>query len=231
MSFGRNLIFLRKMRKQMSQEELAELLSVSRQTVSKWELDVCYPEINKVMEICKIFSCSMDEICQSDMNINDEAFSNIRMETLEELDYIKYTVISIEPDDDAKAHINALAKRLNISNPDIIGWDFPRVSQEQINVYHMHGYTATLLLPKDFKKPDGIEIVKQHKQKYVAITIKDPFSDPFHLIPSAYKTLMSHIQVNRLSSKEPKEVISCFEREYRVDNNEYMDVFIAISND
>lgn len=51
MSFGQNLQFLRKMRNKMTQEELAEKLAVSRQTVSKWELDTAYPEINKLVEL------------------------------------------------------------------------------------------------------------------------------------------------------------------------------------
>ena len=40
MSFGQNLQCLRKIRNKMTQEELAEHLNVSRQTVSKWELDI-----------------------------------------------------------------------------------------------------------------------------------------------------------------------------------------------
>ena len=43
MSFGQNVQFLRKMHNKMTQEELAEKLGVSRQTVSKWELDAAYP--------------------------------------------------------------------------------------------------------------------------------------------------------------------------------------------
>ncbi|MCI6715024.1 MAG: helix-turn-helix domain-containing protein [Lachnospiraceae bacterium] len=57
MSFGQNLQFLWKMRNKMTQEELAEKMGVSRQTVSKWELDTVYPEMDKVVELCNIFSC------------------------------------------------------------------------------------------------------------------------------------------------------------------------------
>lgn len=60
MSFGQNLQFLRKMGNGMTQEELAEKLGVSRQTVSKWELDAGYPEMEKVLELCNLFSCTMD---------------------------------------------------------------------------------------------------------------------------------------------------------------------------
>lgn len=185
MSFGENLIFLRKMRNNMSQEDLSEKMGVSRQTVSKWELNSCYPEMNKILELCKFFSCSMDELCQSNMNVCDDAFSDIRTEMVEEFQYIKYAVISSNPEDDAKAHIKNLASTLKIENPTIIGWDFPKVSQEQINVYNMHGYVSALVLPKDFNNSTGQEITNQHKQEYVAITIKDPFSEPFRLIPNA----------------------------------------------
>lgn len=49
MRFGQNLQFLRKMHYGMIQEELAEKMGVFRQTVSKWELDMAYPEMDKVM--------------------------------------------------------------------------------------------------------------------------------------------------------------------------------------
>ena len=61
MSFGENLA---KMRKElgMSQEELANMLNVSRQAVSKWESNSSYPETDKIVALCKIFNCSMDEL-------------------------------------------------------------------------------------------------------------------------------------------------------------------------
>ena len=61
MGFSENLQILRKM-KNMSQEQLAERLDVSRQAVSKWESGNGYPETEKLISICEIFDCSMDYI-------------------------------------------------------------------------------------------------------------------------------------------------------------------------
>ena len=61
MSLSENLQNLRKI-KNMSQEELAEKLNVSRQAVSKWESGNGYPETEKIISICEIFDCSMDEL-------------------------------------------------------------------------------------------------------------------------------------------------------------------------
>ncbi len=59
--FGENLQFYRK-KKDMTQEQLAEQLDVSRQTVSKWESGVSYPEMEKILQLCDLFSCSMDTL-------------------------------------------------------------------------------------------------------------------------------------------------------------------------
>ena len=55
MSFGKNLQYLRQLSKNMTQEALAEKLNVSRQTISKWEMDAANPEMDKALEICRIF--------------------------------------------------------------------------------------------------------------------------------------------------------------------------------
>lgn len=229
MSFGQNIQFLRKMRNKMTQEELAEKLGVSRQTVSKWELNVTYPEMDKVIEICKLFSCSMDELIREDMNVCDEAYSDIRMEYVEPFRYIRYAVVSTEPEDDAISHVKKWANRLKIDKPEIIGWDFPVLSQEQINVFNMHGYAAALILPDNVAQTaDTMDVVSQEKQKYIVITIKNPMIAPFRLIPNAYKVLMTHMHVNGINHKEDKNLISCFEREYVIDGIPYMDVYISV---
>lgn len=229
MSFGQNLQCLRKMRNKMTQEELAERLNVSRQTVSKWELDIVYPEMENVIELCTLFSCTMDELVRGDFNLNDDAYSDIRMETVKAFDYVKYAVFSKEPESDAINHVTQWAKELNMTKFTVIGWDFPFLSQEQINVFHMHGYEAALIVEKDMavKIEEKPEIIHQEDQTYIAITIKGPMSEPFRIIPNAYKVLMTHMKINGIPLKRDKNIIECFEKEYVKDDIPYMDIFIA----
>lgn len=66
MSFSTNLQHLRATRS-MTQEQLAMLLGVSRQAVSKWESDAAYPEMDKLLCLCDIFECSLDELARGDL--------------------------------------------------------------------------------------------------------------------------------------------------------------------
>lgn len=54
MSFKENLQYLRGSRNMM-QEQLAMLLGVSRQAISKWESDKAYPEMDKLLMLCDMF--------------------------------------------------------------------------------------------------------------------------------------------------------------------------------
>ena len=67
MKFGDNLKLIRKSKK-MSQEELAEKVNVSRQSVSKWETGEAYPEMNNILELCKIFNCKINDLVHEDMS-------------------------------------------------------------------------------------------------------------------------------------------------------------------
>lgn len=74
MKFGDNLKKIRKMRK-ISQEELADKLGVSRQSVSKWETGENYPSMTNIMCLCTIFKCNINELVHEDMvdiNLLDE---------------------------------------------------------------------------------------------------------------------------------------------------------------
>ena len=67
MNFASNLQKLRK-NKNMSQEVLAERLDVTRQSVSKWESGATYPEMDKLISICKIFNVDMDTLVNGDVS-------------------------------------------------------------------------------------------------------------------------------------------------------------------
>ncbi|MGM9972153.1 MAG: helix-turn-helix domain-containing protein [Anaeroplasmataceae bacterium] len=70
MIFADKLINLRK-KANMSQEELADMLGVSRQSVSKWEGAQSIPEINKVIELSKIFGVSTDYLLKDEMELEE----------------------------------------------------------------------------------------------------------------------------------------------------------------
>ena len=67
MNLGNKIGYLRK-KKNLSQEELAEMIGVTRQTISKWELGDTTPDINQAKMLAKIFDVSLDELTNNDIN-------------------------------------------------------------------------------------------------------------------------------------------------------------------
>lgn len=66
MGFRDNLQHLRDTRN-MSQANLAQQLGVSRQSVAKWEAEKSYPEMDKLVRICDLFGCSLDDLVRGDL--------------------------------------------------------------------------------------------------------------------------------------------------------------------
>ena len=81
MFFASNLQKLRK-EKNMSQEALAEKLDVTRQSVSKWESGASYPEMDKLISICKIFNVDMDTLVNGDVSNTEGKEINITTKDL-----------------------------------------------------------------------------------------------------------------------------------------------------
>lgn len=69
MKIGEKITLLR-MNKDISQEALAEMLGVSRQSVSKWEMGGALPQIDKVLQLSKIFGASTDELLRDEIDIS-----------------------------------------------------------------------------------------------------------------------------------------------------------------
>jgi len=62
----------------LSQEEFAEKLGTTRQTVSRWELDQTYPEIAKIVLISKVFSVTTDSILKDGISTFDTDFEHFK---------------------------------------------------------------------------------------------------------------------------------------------------------
>ena len=100
MKFGENLRKLRKLKK-LSQEQLAEKMNVSRQSVSKWETGDAYPEMNNILELCKIFHCHINDL------VNDTL---IDIDSLDE--ETKMNVVKLKKEQQTK--MKGLSKAISI---------------------------------------------------------------------------------------------------------------------
>lgn len=79
MSLGERIQMLRK-EKKMSQNDLAEKLDVSRQSVSKWETDTAKPELQKLILMAELFQVSLDELVSSEISEGNERVIDKRHE-------------------------------------------------------------------------------------------------------------------------------------------------------
>ena len=71
MTTGEKLALLRE-KKGITQEKLSEILNVSRQSVSRWETNISYPETDKLIKLSKLFECSTDFLLNEDIQENAE---------------------------------------------------------------------------------------------------------------------------------------------------------------
>lgn len=66
MTTGEKLTALRK-EKGITQEQMAEIMKVSRQSVSRWEMDVAFPETEKLIKLSRLLGCSIDFLLNNDV--------------------------------------------------------------------------------------------------------------------------------------------------------------------
>ena len=71
MTFGEKISNLRT-NIDLSQEQLAEKLQVSRQSVSKWEMDIALPQIDKILQLCELFGVSADTLLRKEIKVNQK---------------------------------------------------------------------------------------------------------------------------------------------------------------
>lgn len=78
MSLGTNISYLRKQKK-MTQEQLAERMNVTRQTVSRWEADEAVPELGKLVDMCSVFACKLDALVREELSARSNIYSDIQI--------------------------------------------------------------------------------------------------------------------------------------------------------
>lgn len=97
MSFGENLLGLRK-GKNISQDELGGQLHVSRQTISKWELNETTPEMEKLILLSEYFNVSMDELIKGQNpqpTVKDDTLEIKYRKTTKDIIYLSLKIIGI----------------------------------------------------------------------------------------------------------------------------------------
>ena len=234
MSLGNNISFLRK-QKRITQEQLAEKMDVTRQTVSRWETDEVVPEMSTLLEMCTFFSCTLDKLVREDLSSRDEVYSEVRVQKLPAFRMARYVIISQNPEDDVQNYMRAWGKKSGLlaAAPDakLIGWDFPFVSQEQRTRFGLHGYAAAYVMPDAFETNcPGVEYCKNSEADYAVITVSNPFDRPFERIPGGYKRIMEYLQANNFKDKMAEDILPCFEYEHEKDGVTCMDIFMSVVN-
>ncbi len=234
MSVGKNIQYLRKQKK-MTQEQLAEIMSVSRQTISRWEADEIIPELNKLVALCDIFSCKLDALVREEMAAADEVYSDITIKSVKAFRMARYVMVTPNPEDDVNAYMDHWAKQSGLLDfqPDAvkIGWDFPFVSFELQNRFGLRGYAAAYVLPKGFETGcPGVEFADQQEADYAVITIYDPFAAAFERIPNAYKKILEFLQANGFRERPKEGILSCFEQVYEKEKMTCMDVYVHVDS-
>lgn len=86
MKLGKQIHQLRKLAG-MTQEQMAEKLNVSRQTISKWESETTLPDLDSMVHICRMFQISLDDLLLKEEEPMTERNEKITLEDLMEINH------------------------------------------------------------------------------------------------------------------------------------------------
>jgi transcriptional regulator with XRE-family HTH domain len=230
MYLSKNIQSLRRQRR-ITQEQLAEQMNVSRQTISKWESGEMVPELPKLIELCELFSCKLDALVREELFADDDIYSPISIRRVDAFRMARYLIVSPNPEDDVQNYVEAWARRCGLLDlkPDAmrIGWDWPYVSAEQQNRFGLRGYVAGWILPEGFEpKFPGVEIYRQETTQYAKITVRDPFRAAFDRIPKGYQRILEYLGANGFKENHGVAFLGCFEEVYELDGETRMDIYI-----
>ena len=123
LNFADNIKRLRK-EKGITQEKLAEALNVSAQSVSRWELEVCYPDIETLPSIANYFGVTVDILLSNDTGSKEKDFNrfcetiyNLSDKTTESIDFVAEYCRKYPENDYYAYHLIAAIKRYAAGDP------------------------------------------------------------------------------------------------------------------
>ena len=134
-----------------TQEELAEKLNVSRQSVSKWELGDTYPDMSKIIQMCKILNCTLPDLMDdgtfdNDYKLKDKEKNGLSSYLHNFLDYVTKTYNMF-------IHMSIKAKLVCLIEMALIGlaillviFIFPEIANrilDRLFRYVPYGYTIS----------------------------------------------------------------------------------------
>ncbi len=137
MTIGEKIIHLR-IANGVSQEKLASMLNVTRQSVSKWESDESLPQIDNVIELCKIFKITTDELLNRNIILHKNKKIVVPIKDDERLKYFGTDGFRGETNKDLTAdHAYKIGR--------FLGWFFsnPKFTKQKL------GYKPCVVIGKD----------------------------------------------------------------------------------
>lgn len=119
-------------------------MPVSRQIISKWEMNQAYPEISELVELSVVFHRKIDEMLRVNLAKRMNEYSDVKITKVPGFALERYVVISANPEDEVHAYMEACTQRSGLlsvtdGKPACIGWGFPLVSAEQQNRCGLRG--------------------------------------------------------------------------------------------
>lgn len=195
MKFYEKLIILRK-KALLSQEELAEKLDVTRQTISKWELGQSKPDIDKLQMMSKLFEVDVNTLTNEDISLEDKGETKEDKNNKKEdgdRKFILYILIII-----FIASLALLAYR--------VGTDIKTKKDEIKEELRKEKEKAEKKQEEEEKKQQEIEDkIKKEQEEYHENFSKDSFNSTFEMNQGTKSGMFAKSQVDNIIKNNKKD--------------------------
>ena len=195
MKFYEKLIILRK-KALLSQEELAEKLDVTRQTISKWELGQSKPDIDKLQMMSKLFEVDVNTLTNEDISLEDKAETKEDKNNKKEdgdRKFILYILIII-----FIASLALLAYR--------VGTDIKAKKDEIKEELRKEKEKAEKKQEEEEKKQQELEDkIKKEQEEYHENFSKDSFNSTFEINQGTKSGMFAKSQVDNIIKNNKKD--------------------------